>query len=72
VRTDAVIKSEGFRALFEKMDAVEVERFILLLKRERFDYTLWRQSLWEDMTVEELSRRAMAHLTEVPGDGDAK
>ena len=63
MRTDAVIKSVGFQALFEKMNPVEAERFIILLKREHFDYTQWRQSLWEDMTVEELSRRAMEHLS---------
>jgi hypothetical protein len=62
MKTDAVIKSLGFRILFEKMDAVEAERFIMLLKRERFDYTQWRQSLWEDMTVEELSQNAMKYL----------
>lgn len=62
MRTDSVIKSLGFRVLFEKMDPVEAERFIMLLKRERFDYTQWRQSLWEDMSVEELSRCAMKHL----------
>lgn len=63
MRTDAVIKSVGFQALFEKMNPVEAERFIILLKRDNFDYTHWRQSLWEDMTVEELSRCAMEHFT---------
>ena len=64
MRTDAVIKSVGFQALFEKMNPVEAERFILLLKRENFDYTHWRQSLLEDMTVEELSHCAMEHLAD--------
>ncbi|MDI6739635.1 MAG: hypothetical protein QME74_04650 [Candidatus Edwardsbacteria bacterium] len=59
MRTDAVIKTEGFQALRRRLDKVEAERFIALLKREGFDYTQWRKPLWEDISVRELSRRAM-------------
>lgn len=59
MRTDTVIKHEGFKALFGKLDIVEAERFIALLNREKFDYTEWRKSLFEEMTIEELSERAM-------------
>jgi len=61
MRTDNIIKREGFEALFEKLDLVEAERFIALIKRENFDYTEWRKTLWEDMTVKELSAKAMNH-----------
>lgn len=61
MRTDNIIKREGFEALFEKLDLVEAERFIALIKRENFDYTEWRKNLWEDLTVEELSAKAMNH-----------
>jgi hypothetical protein len=61
MRTDTLIKREGFKALFEKLDIVEAERFIALIKREDFDYTEWRKDLWEDMTVEELSSKAMEY-----------
>ena len=61
MRTDTLIKREGFKALFEKLDIVEAERFIALIKREDFDYTEWRKYLWEDMTVEELSSKAMGY-----------
>ena len=56
-----LIKHEGFQAIFEKLDLVEAERFIALIKRDNFDYTEWRKSLWENMTVEDLSRKAMEH-----------
>jgi len=59
MRTDTVIKSEGYNALFEKMDIVEAERFVVLIKRENFDYTTWRKPLWENITIEDLSNRAM-------------
>jgi len=58
MRTDAVIKQEGFLALKEKLDTVEVEKFIVLMKRELFDYTKWRKNLFENMTIEELSKQA--------------
>ena len=58
MRTDNVIKREGFSALAEKLDPVELERFIVLLKREKFDYTRWRKDLFEDMTIEQISEEA--------------
>lgn len=61
MRTDTLIKKDGFDALFEKLDLVETERFIALIKRENFDYTQWRQNLWEDMSVDELSSKAMEY-----------
>lgn len=33
MRTDNIIKREGFKALFEKPGLVEAERFIALIKR---------------------------------------
>jgi hypothetical protein len=33
------------------LDPVEAERFISLLSREGSDYTEWRKSSWEDMSV---------------------
>ena len=61
MRNDSVIKHEGFNALINKLDIVEVERFITILNRERFDYTEWRKTLWEDLSIEELSERAMRY-----------
>jgi hypothetical protein len=61
MRTDTLFKRDGFQAIFEKLDLVEAERFIALIKRDNFDYTEWRKSLWENMTAEDLSRKAMEH-----------
>ena len=61
MREDSIIKREGFSALAERLDPVEAERFIALIKRDDFDYTKWRKDLWEDMTVEELSSEAMEY-----------
>ena len=61
MRSDALIKYDGFNAIFEKLDLVEAERFIILIKRDNFDYTEWRKTLWEDMTIENLSCKAMEY-----------
>ena len=53
-----MIKQEGFNVLKEKLGVIEMERFIMLINREKFDYTEWRKNLFEDMTVEELADKA--------------
>ena len=56
--SDIAIKQKGFEALKEKLGIVEVERFIMLINRENFDYTKWRKDLFEDMDLSELSNKA--------------
>ena len=56
---DTEIKLRGFELLSRNMGLVDAERFICLIQRERFDYTKWRQTLFEGVTGEEISRRAM-------------
>ncbi len=58
--TDAEIKSKGFQLLASHLGDVEAERFIALIQREPFDYTKWRQDMDEELSLEEISRRAMA------------
>jgi len=59
MKTDTVIKSEGMSILCEHLGLVDAERFIALLLREPFDYTKWRQSHEDDLSVRELSKKAM-------------
>ena len=62
MKTDTVIKQEGMDALISKLGYVDAERFIVLLSREPFDYTKWReQHLDYDLSVKELSQKAMAY-----------
>ena len=63
MRTDSVVRTDGMQALREKLGMVDTERFIMLLLREPFDYTIWRTSLNdENISLRELSRRAMADV----------
>ena len=58
--TDTEIKMLGVKALTDALGEVNAEKFISLILREPFDYTKWQRQLWEDRSVEEISRAAMA------------
>ncbi|MDA0244998.1 MAG: hypothetical protein OT477_16395 [Chloroflexi bacterium] len=59
MKTDAEIKVLGFEILSRYMGLVEAERFITLIQREKLDYTQWRQTLFAELSGEEISRPAM-------------
>ncbi|MDR2564028.1 MAG: hypothetical protein LBC98_08835 [Prevotellaceae bacterium] len=59
MKTDTLIRNEGMEALYRKLGLVDAERFIMLIQKERFDYTKWQKYLFEDTPVEELSKKAM-------------
>ena len=58
--TDTEIKIKGFEVLVNTFGKVDAERFIALIQREPFDYTKWRQELDEDLSIEQISRKAMS------------
>ena len=60
-RSNTVIKNEGMRVLAEKLGPVDAERFIVLLRREPFDYTQWRQDLYKDVPLAEFLKKADEH-----------
>ena len=62
--TDSEIKQNGIKALIEKLGIVEAERFIVLIRREPFDYTKWRKNLWKEKKVREISKEAMRFRNE--------
>lgn len=64
MKNDTLIRIEGMEALTEKLGMVEAERFIMLIRREPFDYTRWREKLCEGMSVEAISAEAAALRTQ--------
>ena len=60
MKTDTIIKQEGMNALISKLGYVDAERFIVLINKEPFDYTKWREKhLDEGLSVRQLSQKAM-------------
>ncbi|GHU77481.1 hypothetical protein AGMMS49992_25460 [Clostridia bacterium] len=58
---NTLLKSEGMRVLAESLGLVEAERFIMLLRREPFDYTEWRQGLFKDIPLDTFLHDAQAY-----------
>jgi len=58
MKTDAQLKHEGFQILANTLGDVEMERFVSLINREKFDYTKWRQNLFNGMSIKEISDAA--------------
>lgn len=58
--TNTEIKLKGLQILAEYLGDVEAERFVALIQREPFDYTKWRQGMDEGLSIEEISKKAMA------------
>jgi hypothetical protein len=54
MKTDTLLRQEGMNVLIKNMGLVEAERFVMLLRRESFDYTEWRRTLYKNKTLEEL------------------
>lgn len=62
MRTDTVVKQEGINALISQLGYVDAERFIVLITKEPFDYTKWReQYLDEGLSIRQLSKKAMTY-----------
>ena len=53
MQTAAVI-SAGMKLLRDNLGVIETEIFITTISANNFDYTKWREHLWEDLTPQEL------------------
>ena len=62
--SDTLIKRNGMRVLAENLGTVEAERFITLVLREPFDYTIWQRELYKNMSVKELYDKIKENETE--------
>jgi hypothetical protein len=51
--TDTILKCKGMEALAQSLGTVEAERFIALILREPFDYTVWQRDLYKDMLLDD-------------------
>ena len=58
MQNDNQLKLEGMKILSESLGLVDAARFIALMKREPFDYTAWQVNLLEELSIEEISKRA--------------
>ncbi|MCK5145749.1 hypothetical protein KAR48_03280 [bacterium] len=57
--TEMEIKIKGLDALSRELGSVDAEKFISLLLKEPFDYTKWQRTLFQNLSVEGVSKAAM-------------
>ncbi|GHV38187.1 hypothetical protein FACS1894187_16630 [Synergistales bacterium] len=58
MRTDTALRVEAISILISAFGEVDTERFIKIIKNDRFDYTEWQKSLWPNIDIEELHSMA--------------
>ena len=63
------IMDTGFACLVEKLGVVDAERFVAMIKRESFDYTIWRREYFGKMDLEQISAEAVAYAQDHPHQG---
>lgn len=59
----------GFAYLVEKLGVVDAERFVAMIKRDSFDYTLWRREYFDKMSLNQISEEAAAYVQNHPHQG---
>ncbi len=59
----------GFACLVEKLGVIDAERFVAMIKRDSFDYTLWRREYFDKMSLDQVSEEAAAYAQTYPHKG---
>ncbi|MCL1822738.1 MAG: hypothetical protein FWG44_00905 [Oscillospiraceae bacterium] len=62
----SAIMSAGMKLLRENLGLIECELFVSNISQNRFDYTKWRENLYEDMSLDELLDSAATYMKEHP------
>ena len=57
---------KGMKRLRDGLGDIESEEFIAIIIRERFDYTKWQESLYDGMSLEEISAAAKEYEEKYP------
>ena len=58
MRTDTLLRCDGMKILAQHLGIVEAERFVAIIQREPFDYTEWRQHLFNNVPLEDFLENA--------------
>ncbi|HEY3855571.1 MAG TPA: hypothetical protein VGO67_14365 [Verrucomicrobiae bacterium] len=66
MKTDTQVRTEGMMALMDRLGPAEATRFMTLIQREGFDYTKWRQGLFEGKNVDQLADLAGGEKAQSP------
>ena len=65
IQTSAIMTA-GMKLLRENLGLIECEIFLANIKQDRFDYTEWRENLYENISLDELLGDASAYMKDHP------
>jgi len=65
MKSEAILRLEAMDTLVKKLGLVDAERFIDIIKKDNFNYTEWRKTLWEDKTLTEIYEDAVETYNEL-------
>ena len=66
------IIDKGFSCLVETLGVVNAERFIAMIKRDRFDYTVRRREYFDNKSLDEINKEAVSYAKQHPHRGHGK
>jgi hypothetical protein len=66
---EALIRVRGMRVLIDSLGLLDAQRFIMLTKSDKIDYTEWRQNLFEDMSLEDMREAAAEYARREKDNG---
>ena len=62
------LMTQGMRCLIDNLGIVEAQRFIVLVKTEKSDYTQWQREHYDKMTAEEFYSGLQEFMRNHPDD----
>jgi hypothetical protein len=65
MRNEAVLRKTITKHLVDKFGVIDTERYIASITRDPIDYTEWRRDMYDDLSIDELSAKAMAFHKEL-------
>jgi hypothetical protein len=68
--TDTILKCKGMESLTQSLGMVEAERFIALILREPFDYTVWQRDLYKDVPLDDFYEQVKQFRSKRLENGD--
>lgn len=66
------IIDKGFSCLVETLGVVNAERFIAMIKRDSFDYIVWRREYFDNKSLDEINKEAVSYAKQHPHRGHGK
>ena len=69
MKTSVDIMDAGFACFVENLGVVNAERFVSMIKRENFDYTIWRREYFDKLDLDQISIEAEEYVHRHPHSG---